>query len=220
MSEARRIVLLGPPGGGKGTQAKRLETKHGWCHLSTGDILRKAIAEGTPLGQRVKAILDAGKLVSDEEIMGVIGERLDKPDCAENGFILDGVPRTLGQAEALETLLAGKGTPLDAVVEVRVPDEMLMERLTGRFACASCGANYHETFDPPKVGGVCDKCGATEFSRRSDDMPETVKGRLESYHEQTEPLLPFYKDRGLLKLVDGTRGMDEVTAEMEQVLGL
>ncbi|WP_299438008.1 adenylate kinase [uncultured Rhodospira sp.] len=220
MSEARRIVLLGPPGGGKGTQAKRLETKHGWCQLSTGDILRKAIADGTPLGQRVKAILDAGKLVSDDEIMGVIGERLEQPDCAANGFILDGVPRTLGQAEALERLLAEKGTPLDAVVEVRVPDEMLMERITGRFFCAACKANYHDSFHRPKVEGVCDHCGSTEFIRRSDDSPETVKDRLASYHEQTEPLLPFYEERGLLKLVDGTRSMDEVTAEMERVLGV
>jgi adenylate kinase len=220
MSEtARRIVLLGPPGGGKGTQAKRLEEKHGWPQLSTGDILRQAIKDGTPLGQRVKATIDAGKLVSDDEIMGVISERMDRPDCAA-GFVLDGVPRTLGQAEALEALLAGKGTPLDAVIELRVPDERLMERLTGRFSCASCNANYHDTFHPPKVEGVCDHCGGTEFKRRSDDQPETVKGRLEAYHDQTEPLKPFYESRDLLRVIDGTQPMDKVTAEMERVVGL
>lgn len=220
MSEtACRIVLLGPPGGGKGTQAKRLEDKHGWPQLSTGDILRLAIKEGTPLGQRVKATIDAGKLVSDEEIMGVISERLDRPDCG-NGFILDGVPRTVGQAEALESLLAGKGTPLNAVIELRVPDALLMERLTGRFSCAQCNANYHDSFHKPKTEGVCDHCGGTEFKRRSDDQPDTVKGRLEAYHEQTAPLKPFYEERGLLHVVDGTQAMNDVTADMERVVGL
>jgi adenylate kinase len=151
--------------------------------------------------------------------MGVISERMDRPDCAA-GFVLDGVPRTLGQAEALEALLAGKGTPLDAVIELRVPDERLMERLTGRFSCASCNANYHDTFHPPKVEGVCDHCGGTEFKRRSDDQPETVKGRLEAYHDQTEPLKPFYESRDLLRVIDGTQPMDKVTAEMERVVGL
>lgn len=219
MSEARRIVLLGPPGGGKGTQAKRLEEKHGWPQLSTGDILRRAIADGTPLGQRVKATIDAGKLVSDDEIMGVISERLDRPDCA-NGFILDGVPRTVGQAEALEALLEGKGTPLDAVVELRVPDERLLERLTGRFFCAHCGANYHDTFHRPEVQGKCDYCGHTEFTRRADDNPDTVKGRLAAYHDQTEPLKPFYEGRDLLRVVDGTQEMDAVTEDMERAIGV
>lgn len=219
MSKARRIVLLGPPGGGKGTQARRLEETHGWVQLSTGDILRRAITDGTPLGQRVKAILDAGKLVSDEEIMGVISERLDQPDCV-NGFVLDGVPRTTGQAEALEALLASKGTPLDGVVELKVPDELLLARITGRFFCAHCGANYHETFHPPEKQGVCDYCGHTEFTRRSDDAPETVKDRLATYHAQTEPLLPFYEARGLLQRIDGTLEMDAVTAEMERVLAV
>ncbi|KAA5603922.1 adenylate kinase [Roseospira marina] len=216
---ARRIVLLGPPGGGKGTQAKRLEHRHGWPQLSTGDILRQAIKDETPLGQRVKATIDAGKLVSDEEIMGVIAERMEQPDCA-NGFVLDGVPRTLGQAAALEDLLAGKGTPLNAVIELRVPDSLLMERLTGRFSCVTCNANYHDSFHTPKVEGVCDHCGGTEFKRRSDDQPETVQGRLDAYHDQTEPLKPFYRERDLLRVVDGTMAMDEVTAEMERVVGL
>jgi len=219
MSKARRIVLMGPPGGGKGTQARRLEETHGWVQLSTGDILRRAITEGTPLGQRVKATMDAGKLVSDEEIMGVISERLDQPDCA-NGFVLDGIPRTVGQAEALEALLASKGTPLDAVVELKVPDELLLERITGRFFCAHCGANYHERFHPPEKQGVCDYCGHTEFTRRSDDAPETVKDRLSTYHAQTEPLMPFYEARGLLQRLDGTLNMDDVTAEMERVLAV
>jgi adenylate kinase len=219
MSKARRIVLLGPPGGGKGTQARRLEETHGWVQLSTGDILRRAITDGTPLGQRVKAILDAGKLVSDEEIMGVISERLDQPDCV-NGFVLDGVPRTTGQAEALEALLASKGTPLDAVVELKVPDERLLERITGRFFCAHCGANYHERFHPPEKQGVCDYCGHNEFTRRSDDAPETVKDRLATYHAMTEPLLPFYESRGLLQRLDGTLEMDAVTAEMERILAV
>lgn len=219
MTEPRRIVLMGPPGGGKGTQSKRLEEKHGWRQLSTGDMLRKAVAEGSPLGQRVKATMDAGQLVSDDLIMAVIGEAISHPDCAK-GFILDGIPRTLAQAQALDGLLAGKACPLDAVIEVRVPDAVLVDRITGRFACATCGAGYHDTFQKPKVDGVCDSCGGTEFSRRPDDTEETVKGRLKVYHEQTSPLLDVYQKQGLLTVVDGTQSIDAVSADLEKALGV
>ncbi len=219
MTEPRRIVLMGPPGGGKGTQSKRLEEKHGWRQLSTGDMLRKAVAEGSPLGQQVKATMDAGQLVSDDLIMAVIGEAIGHPDCAK-GFILDGIPRTLAQAQALDGLLAGKACPLDAVIEVRVPDEVLVGRITGRFSCATCGAGYHDMFQKPKVEGVCDSCGGTEFSRRKDDTEETVKGRLKVYHDQTSPLLDVYQKQGLLAVVDGTQSIDDVTADLERALGV
>jgi len=219
MTEPRRIVLMGPPGGGKGTQSKRLEEKHGWRQLSTGDMLRKAIAEGTPLGQQVKATMDAGQLVSDDLITAVIGEAIARPECA-SGYILDGFPRTLGQAEALDTLLADQDSALDAVIEVRVPDEVLVERITGRYSCATCGAGYHDTFHKPKVEGVCDSCGGTTFSRRPDDTEETVKGRLKVYHDQTSPLLDVYGKKGLLAVVDGTQSIDAVTEALEKALGL
>jgi len=219
MTDPRRIVLMGPPGGGKGTQSKRLEERHGWRQLSTGDILRKAVAEGTDLGKKVKATLDAGQLVSDDLIMAVIGEAISSPACA-NGFILDGIPRTLGQAEALDALLAGMNCSLDGVIEVRVPDDVLVERITGRFSCAKCGAGYHDRFQAPKVEGVCDACGGTEFKRRADDNAETVKDRLKVYHDQTSPLLEVYERKGLLKVVDGLQSIDAVTRDLEDALGV
>jgi len=210
---------MGPPGGGKGTQSKRLEDKYGWRQLSTGDMLRKTVAEGTPLGQKIKATIDAGILVPDDLIMAMIGEAIAEPASA-SGFILDGIPRTLGQADALDVLLNEKACPLDKVIEVRVPDGVLVARITGRFSCAKCGAGYHDTFQKPKVDGVCDQCGGTEFKRRADDTEDTVKGRLEVYHEQTMPLLDVYEKKGLLAVVDGTQSIDAVTADLEKVLGV
>ncbi len=204
------IILMGPPGGGKGTQAKVLQDTYGMVQLSTGDMLRSAVASGSEIGKRAKAVMEAGQLVSDEIVIGIIDERLDQPDC-KKGFILDGFPRTTAQAEALDALLTRKGLRLDAVIEIRVPDDFLVERITGRFSCTRCGAGYHDKFQRPKTDGVCDSCGGTEFTRRADDNAETVKKRLDAYHAQTAPLLPYYQGKGILQVVDGTLPIDEVT---------
>jgi len=211
------LILLGPPGAGKGTQARRLQERHRLVQLSTGDMLREAVAAGTELGRRAKAIMERGELVSDEVVISIISERLDADD-VRDGFILDGFPRTLAQARALDALLAEKDMRLDAVVEMAVDDEALVKRITGRYSCAKCGKGYHDEFERPKVEGVCDACGSTEFVRRADDNEETVRSRLAAYHEQTAPLLPYYRDRGVLKTVDGMAGIDEVTEQMEEVL--
>jgi adenylate kinase len=208
-----RLVLLGPPGAGKGTQAERIKARCGIAHLSTGDMLREAVAAGTAVGRRAKAIMDAGRLVSDDVINRLVAERIAEPDCAR-GFILDGFPRTLAQAQALDALLNDRGERLDAVLELAVDDDALVERISGRFACAKCGAGYHDRFRQPKVAGVCDVCGSREFVRREDDKAETVRARLEAYHAQTAPLLPYYRKKGLLAVVDGMAGIDEVTAEI------
>lgn len=213
----KRLILMGPPGGGKGTQAKVLEDAYSIVQLSTGDMLRAAVAAGTDLGKQAKTIMDAGDLVSDEIVIGMISERLDESDC-ENGFILDGFPRTVAQAEGLDSMLKEKGIVLDSVVEIRVPDQKLVDRITGRFTCSKCGEGYHDTFKLPKTADTCDACGNTEFTRRADDNAETVKSRLKTYHEQTSPLLPFYERQGLLAVVDGDQDMGAVTTEIKRVL--
>jgi adenylate kinase len=212
-----RLILLGPPGAGKGTQAQWIKDTYVIPQLSTGDMLREAVAKGTEVGREAKAVMEAGKLVSDEIINRIVAERIEEPDCA-NGFILDGFPRTIPQAEALDRMLAERGLKLDAVVEIRVDNAALVERIAGRFSCARCGAGYHDTFKPTKVPGVCDECGSTEFVRRKDDNAETVKARLAAYEAQTAPLLPFYAAKGLLRTVDGMAPIGEVTVAIQRAL--
>ena len=212
------LILLGPPGAGKGTQAQRLEESHRLVQLSTGDMLRAAVASGSEIGKIAKSIIEAGKLVPDDVMVEMIEQRIDAPDCA-NGFILDGYPRTVAQAEALDELLRRKGKRLDAVIEMAVDDGVLVERISGRFSCANCGAGYHRRFRPTAVEGVCDRCGGTEFRQRPDDNEETVRTRLVAYHAQTEPLLPYYRERGILRTVDGMSAIDEVTAQIGTALG-
>jgi len=207
------LILLGPPGAGKGTQAERIRDKYQIAHLSTGDMLRGAIAAGTDVGKQAKSVMDAGKLVSDDIIISLVEERTQAADCA-NGFLLDGFPRTVAQAEALDDLLARTSRKLNAVIEFAVDDNALVERVSGRYACANCGAGYHDSFRKPKEEGVCDNCGHREFSRRSDDNAEAVRTRLTSYHEQTAPLLPYYRGKGLLKTVDGMAAIDTVTEQL------
>lgn len=211
------LILLGPPGAGKGTQAAHIKDAHGLAHLSTGDMLREAVAAGTDLGRQAKAVMDRGDLVSDDLMIALIAERTQQPDAA-NGFILDGFPRTTAQAEALDRLLAERGLKLDAVVELTVDDNALVDRISGRFSCATCGAGYHDRYKQPKQDGVCDVCGGTEFKRRPDDNAETVRTRLDAYHRQTAPLLPYYRERGVLKSIDGMAGIDEVRSAIDRAL--
>lgn len=211
------LILLGPPGAGKGTQAERLQKTKGLIQLSTGDMLRAAVASGSEIGLKAKEIMEAGGLVPDEVVIGIISDRLDQDD-AKKGVILDGFPRTTGQAKALDTLMAEKGMSLASVIEMKVDDGALIERITGRFSCAKCGTGYHDSFKPPAKDGVCDECGSTEFKRRADDNEEAVRTRLEAYHEQTAPLIDYYGNAGMLKSVDGMASIDEVSRQIEALL--
>ncbi|QIK79314.1 adenylate kinase [Sphingomonas piscis] len=210
------IILLGPPGAGKGTQAQRLVAERGMVQLSTGDMLRSAVAKETPVGLKAKAVMEAGELVSDAIVSALIGEHLDGSD--GKGAIFDGFPRTKHQAEALEILLAERGRKLDHVVELEVNEEALVDRITGRFSCASCGTGYHDTFKQPKVEGTCDVCGAHEFKRRPDDNEQTVRTRMAEYRAKTAPILPYYEDKGLVRRVDGMASVDAVAAQIDSIL--
>ena len=212
------IILLGPPGAGKGTQAQRLEQRHGMQQLSTGDMLRGAVKAGTPIGLKAKAVMDRGELVSDEIVSELIDAELTAMG-ADTGAIFDGYPRTAAQARSLDEILARHGRSLDHVIELVVDEDALVERITGRFTCANCGAGYHDTFKQPAQSGVCDECGATEFKRRPDDNEETVRTRKVEYRAKTAPILPIYEERGIVNRVDGMASIDEVTEAIDAVLG-
>lgn len=212
------LILLGPPGAGKGTQARMLEESFGLVQLSTGDLLRGAVAAGTEAGLAAKAVMEKGELVSDEIVLAVLKERLAQPDVAA-GTILDGFPRTAGQAAALDALLAERGEKIDAVISLKVEDEAMIERVSGRFTCGGCGEGYHDSFKQPARPGVCDKCGGTEMKRRADDNAETVRTRLQAYHADTAPLIDYYAARGALTEIDAMAEIGRVRAEMEAIVG-
>ncbi|HEY9091126.1 adenylate kinase [Parasphingorhabdus sp.] len=211
------IILLGPPGAGKGTQAALLEDKFGMVQLSTGDMLRAAVKAGTEVGLKAKALMEAGELVPDEVVSGIIGEKLDDlgPD---QGVIFDGYPRTAAQAVSLDEILAARGRKLDHVIELVVDEDALVERITGRFTCGNCGAGYHDTFKKPAKDNVCDVCGSSDFKRRPDDNEETVRTRMAEYRAKTQPILPIYEERGIVTKVDGMASMDEVSNAISTTL--
>ncbi|MBT6135605.1 MAG: adenylate kinase [Kordiimonadaceae bacterium] len=211
------VVLLGPPGAGKGTQAQKIEKTQGLVQLSTGDMLRAAVTEGSKVGKKAKDFMEAGKLVTDEIVVKIIENRIQKVDC-KNGFLLDGFPRTLTQAKALDNMLNQKSLKLNAVVEMQVDDEALVDRIIGRYTCTACNQGYHGENLKPKVDGVCDNCGSTNFKRRVDDNRETVSSRLEAYHSQTAPLLPYYKEQGVLRVVNGMVDIGDVSVQINDVL--
>ncbi len=213
------IVFTGAPGCGKGTQARALKEKIDICHLSTGEMLRAEAAKGTPLGSEISALIDGGNLVPDEMIIRMLSARIEEDDC-KNGFILDGFPRTLPQAEVLDEMLHQKGIKLDAVIEIQVPDEIIMERILGRYACMTCGEGYHDKFHKPKVYGVCDKCGGTNFYRRIDDNRATVQNRLVNYRALTYPTIPYFEKKGMLRCVDGTGTIEATSKKVDVILGL
>ncbi len=215
----RHIIFTGVPGCGKGTQARILKDKLHIAHLSTGEMLRAEAAKATPLGLEIKALLDRGEFATDDMIIDMVSKRIAEKDC-ENGFILDGFPRTLPQAEALEKMLKKHGITLDAVIEIQVPDEIIMERILGRYACMKCGAGYHDKFQKPKIYGVCDVCGGTDFYRRVDDNRTTVQNRLVNYRALTYPTIPYFEKLGLLRCVDGTGTIEAVSKKIDSILGI
>ena len=212
-----KLIFIGPPGSGKGTQAHQLQRAKDIIQISTGDMLRAAVASGSPLGEQAKAVMEAGKLVPDHLIVGMIEQRIAEPDCA-SGFILDGFPRTTAQAEALDQMLTDKGTALDRVIEFEVDDAVLIERISGRFTCTQCGEGYHDTFKQPKSENICDICGSSTFKRRADDKADKVKTRLEEYHALTAPLLPYYREKQLLSTVNAMAGIDEVFNQLKAIV--
>ena len=211
------IILLGPPGAGKGTQASKLVADRGMVQLSTGDMLRAAVKAGTPIGLKAKAVMEAGELVSDEIVSGLIGEKLDSMG-ADEGAIFDGYPRTEAQAVSLDEILSSRGRQLDRVIELEVNEDALVERITGRFTCAQCGEGYHDVFKQPKADGVCDVCGSAEFKRRPDDNEETVRKRMQEYRGKTAPILPGYEQRGIVSRVDGMASIEDVTHAIDSIL--
>ncbi|GGH31077.1 Adenylate kinase [Cribrihabitans marinus] len=211
------LILLGPPGAGKGTQARKLEEAFGLVQLSTGDLLRAAVAAGTPAGQKAQAVMEAGDLVSDEIVIAILRDRLAEPDCTK-GVILDGFPRTTVQAEALDRLLAETGQRIDGAISLEVEDAEMVTRISGRYTCAGCGEGYHDTFKTPAQAGLCDTCGKTEFLRRADDNAETVASRLAAYHAQTAPLIAYYDGKGVLKRIDAMGGIDEIAQGLATIV--
>ncbi|CUI01145.1 adenylate kinase [Leisingera aquaemixtae] len=217
MTRPAVLILLGPPGAGKGTQARMLEEKFGYVQLSTGDLLREAVAAGTPAGLAANAVMEAGQLVSDEIVINILRDRLAKPDCAK-GVILDGFPRTTVQAEALDGLLAETNQKINAAISLEVDDAAMVERISGRYTCGGCGEGYHDSFKQPAKAGTCDKCGGTEMKRRADDNAETVASRLEAYHAQTAPLIAYYGGKGVLQTTDAMGGIDDIAQDMAAIV--
>lgn len=213
-----KLVLFGPPGAGKGTQARRLQDERKLVQLSTGDMLRAAVASGSPIGVQAKEVMDAGQLMPDTLMLEMIAQRIEQPDCAA-GFILDGYPRTVAQAEGLDAVLGARGKRLDFVIDMKVDDAALIDRIAGRYTCSSCGEGYHDHYKKPRVAGVCDVCGSTAFTRRADDNADAVAARLAVFHGQTAPLLPYYEQRGILRSVDGMAEIGEVSRQIDAVLG-
>ncbi len=217
MTKPAVLILLGPPGAGKGTQARMLEEKFGLVQLSTGDLLRAAVAAGTEAGRAAKAVMEAGQLVSDEIVLAILKDRMNEPDMGK-GAILDGFPRTAGQAASLDELLAELGMSIGAAISLEVDDAAMVERVSGRYTCANCGEGYHDSFKQPAVAGVCDKCGSTEFKRRADDNAETVGARLEAYHAQTAPLISYYEGQGALRRVDAMGEIDRIAQDLAAIV--